>query len=202
MEAHFKGGCLVNENMSVSDKKVLNVYVVYHLGNTSHDFHPKFKNLLFESINVTKKHSDFNGQTLSGYGICFYTDYVFNFPPGIFAYNAIIFGADNPGHDNKISIGKGNVKFNNKTTSVSASYGKTNISRTKNAVVLSIHYNSGKNNSHIFANGGKITDFTAKDSEINSEPIYLGNISKNFSESDTKKTGLYGNVFYFSVNYE
>ena len=83
---------------------------------------------------MTKKHNDFNGQTLSGYGICFYTDYVFNFSPGTLAYHAIIFDADNPGHE-------GNVKFNNKTTSVSASYGKTNISRTKNALVLSIHYN-------------------------------------------------------------
>ena len=52
----------------------------------------------------------------------------------------------------------------------------TNISRTKSALVLSIHYNSGKNKSHIFANGEKITDFTAKDSEINSDPICLGNI--------------------------
>ena len=52
----------------------------------------------------------------------------------------------------------------------------TNISRTKSALVLSIHYNSGKNKSHIFANGEKITDFTAKDSEINSGPICLGNI--------------------------
>ena len=124
MQAYFKGGCLVNETESVSDKKVQNVYIVYHLDNTSHDFHPKLKNCLFGSINVTKKHSDLNGQTLSGYGICFYTDYVFNFSPGSFAYNTITFGADNPGHDNKIAIGQGNVKFNNKTTSVSASYDK------------------------------------------------------------------------------
>ena len=71
---------------------------------------------------MTKKHSDFNGQTLSGYGICFYTDYIFNFLPGTFVYNAIIFGADNPELDYKIAIGRGNVKLNNKTTSVSAPY--------------------------------------------------------------------------------
>ena len=44
---------------------------------------------------MTKKHGDFNGQTLSGYGICFYADYVFNFSTGFFAYNAIIFFAEN-----------------------------------------------------------------------------------------------------------
>ena len=78
---------------------------------------------------------------------------------------------------------------------------KTNISSTKTKIVLSLHYN--KQNSYIFANGDKITDFSAKDSEINNDPICLGNISKDFSESDTKKnkTGLYGSVYYFSVDY-
>ena len=84
-----------------------------------------------------------------------------------------------------LAIGQGNVKFNNKTINVAASYGKTNISIVKCRVVLSLHYN-GKN-SRIFENGEKITDFTAKDSEINTDFICVGNISKNFSESDTKK---------------
>ena len=56
--------------------------------------------------------------------------------------------------------------------------------------MLGLHYN-GKN-SHIFANGEKITDFTAKDLERNTDPICLGNISKNFSESDTKRQGYMG----------
>ena len=85
-----------------------------------------------------------------------------------------------------LAIGKGNVRFNNKTINISASYGKTNISKIKVRVVLILHY--GKN-SHILANGEKITDFTVKDSEINTDPICLENISKNFSESDTKKQG-------------
>ena len=55
MQAYLKGGCLVNGNKSVSDKKVLNIYTVYHLDNTSHDFHPRLKNCLFGLINVTKK---------------------------------------------------------------------------------------------------------------------------------------------------
>ena len=94
MQVYFKGECLANENKSISDKKVLNIYIVYRLDNTSHNFYPKFRNCLFGSVNVTKKHSDFNGQTLSGYGICFYTDYVFNFSPGTFTYNTIISDAD------------------------------------------------------------------------------------------------------------
>ena len=178
---------------------MLNIYIVYHLDNTSHSFHPKLKSCLFGPVNVTKKHSDFNGQGLSGYGLCFYTDYVFTNPSQSFAYNAIVFGVDSQENDNMLVIGKGNVKFNNKTINVSASYGKTN-SKIKDRLVLSLHYN-GKSR-HIFAMGEKITDFTAKDSEINSDPICLGNISKNVTESDTKRTGLYGSVYHFSVDYK
>ena len=93
MQLYFRRGCLVNENNSISNEKVLNIYIVYHLDNTSHSFHPRIKNCLFGSVNITKKHSDFNGQGLSGYGICFYADYVFTYS-GTYADNAIIFAVD------------------------------------------------------------------------------------------------------------
>ena len=41
MQASFKRSCLVNENKSVSTEKVLNVYIVYHIDNSSSSFHPK-----------------------------------------------------------------------------------------------------------------------------------------------------------------
>ena len=86
-----------------------------------------------------------------------------------------------------LALGKGNVKFNNKTINVTPPYNKTNISTTKTKIVLSLHHN--KQNSYIFGSGDKITDFAAKDSEINNDPVCLGNISKDFSESDSKKQG-------------
>ena len=76
---------------------------------------------------------------------------------------------------------------------------KPNISATGVKKTLSLHCN--KQNSYIFANGNKITDFAAKDSEINNDPICLGNISQHFSESYTEKTDLYGSVYYFSIDY-
>ena len=94
MEINFKRSCIVNENNSISKKKVLNKYIVYHLDNSSSFFHQKFKKL-FRSVNITKSHSDFNGQILSGYGIGFYTDYKFKQQNNnSFAYNAVIFGVD------------------------------------------------------------------------------------------------------------
>ena len=64
MQTYFKGSSLVNENNPSSNEKVLNIYIIYHLDNTSHSFHPKLKLCLFGSVNITKKHSDFNGQGL------------------------------------------------------------------------------------------------------------------------------------------
>ena len=57
-------------------------------------------------------------------------------------------------------------------------------------------------NSYLFVNGTKIIKFKAKDSEITPYPLCLGNISKDWSVNDMKKTGLKGCVHDFSVNYD
>ena len=74
-----------------------------------------------------------------------------------------------------------------------------NLSETGVRFCLSLHYN--KDNSYLFVNGKEMIKFKAKDSEIVEDPLCLGNISKDFSESNMKKTGLYGSVYYFSVDH-
>ena len=44
--------------------------------------------------------------------------------------------------------------------------------------------------------------FKAKDSEIVATPLCLGNISKDQSVYNMKRTGLNGHVYEFSVNYD
>ena len=63
-----------------------------------------------------------------------------------------------------------------------------------------MHYNG--DNSYLFVNGTEIHKFKAKDSEIVTNPLCLGNISKDFSIYDMKKTGLNGCVYDFSVDYD
>ena len=53
----------------------------------------------------------------------------------------------------------------------------------------------------MFVNGREMIKFKAKDSEIVEDPLCLGNISKDFSESNMKKTGFYGSTYYFSVDH-
>ena len=52
-----------------------------------------------------------------------------------------------------------------------------------------LYYNG--ENSYLFVHGIEIHKFKTKDSEINTIPLCLGNISKDFSVDNTKKTGFY-----------
>ena len=63
-----------------------------------------------------------------------------------------------------------------------------------------MHYNG--DNSYLFVNGTEIYKFEAKGSEIVASTLCLGNISKDFSVDNMKKTGLNGYVSDFSVDYD
>ena len=65
---------------------------------------------------------------------------------------------------------------------------------------MSLHYDGA--NSYLFVNGTEIIKFKSKDSETVATPLCLGNISKDFSVDNMKKTGLNGYVYDFSVDYD
>ena len=75
-----------------------------------------------------------------------------------------------------------------------------NLNAAKVKLVLSFHYNG--NNSYLFVNGKQMIKFKAKYSETAANPFCLGNISKEFSESNMKKTRLPGSVYYFSIDHK
>ena len=63
-----------------------------------------------------------------------------------------------------------------------------NFTVTDIKVCLSLHYNGG--NSYFFVNGIEIYKFKAKDSKIVTAPLCLGDISKDWSIYNMKRTGL------------
>ena len=63
-----------------------------------------------------------------------------------------------------------------------------------------MHYN--RSTSYLSVNGTEIHKFKTKDSEIIAAPICLGNISRDFSVDNMKKTRLNGYVYDFSVDYD
>ena len=63
-----------------------------------------------------------------------------------------------------------------------------------------MHYKG--DNSYLFVNDTEIYKFKAKDPEIVATPLCLGNISKDFSLDNMKKTGLNEYVYDFGVDYD
>ena len=75
-----------------------------------------------------------------------------------------------------------------------------NFTKENTKLCLGLHYNGA--NSYLFVNSTKIIKFKAKDSEILACPLYVGNISKDWSVDDMKRTGLKLHVYDFSVDYD
>ena len=105
--------------------------------------------------------------------------------------------ADNKGKDILV-FGKGPTQGLESTLTSEKMY-SINFTITKKKFCLSLHYNGG--NSYLFVNGTEICKFKAKDSVIVASPLCLGNISKDWSTDNMKKTGFTGYVYDFSADY-
>ena len=75
-----------------------------------------------------------------------------------------------------------------------------NFTLTKKKFCLSLHCNG--ENSYLLVNDTEIYKFKAKDFEIFVGPICLGNISKDWSVDNMKRTEFTGYVYDFSVDYD
>ena len=64
---------------------------------------------------------------------------------------------------------------------------------------MSLHYNGA--NSYLFVNGTEIYKFKVKDSENVASPLCLGNISKDWTIDNLKKTGFNRYFYDFSIDY-
>ena len=117
-----------------------------------------------------------------------------------------MFGCDltNSAHANNranniLVLGKSLVQGINGTTLYAEHTFNSNFTVTDKTVCLSLHYNG--DNSYLFVNNREIVKFKAADSEILPHPLCLGNISKDYNSTNAQKTGLYGYVYDFSVDY-
>ena len=160
--------------------------------------------MLIWSSTLTKN-ADIEKYKYSGYGIGFDRRSSFSFPSGGFGQNVLIFGADMSSSthiDNKkkdiLVLGRGPTQGLESTLTAEKMY-SINFTVTKKKFCLSLHYNGV--NSYLFVNGTEIIKFKAKDSKIVASPLCLGNISKDWSTDEMKKTGLTGYVYDFGVDY-
>ena len=108
-------------------------------------------------------------------------------------------------------LGKGLIQMIEKTTIYTEKMYSPNFSVENEIFVLSLHYNS--DNSFLFVNGQKVTQFKAKDSMINNQntraltlgtlttPSYPSVANNRLSPKNINDTKLYRNVYEFSVDY-
>ena len=63
-----------------------------------------------------------------------------------------------------------------------------------------MHYNS--DDSYLFVNGRQELNFKRKTDQLVKEKLCIGNLSDQWTTSESEKTGLYGNIYDFVVDYE
>ena len=95
-------------------------------------------------------------------------------------------------------LGKGPTQGLEHTLSAKKLY-SINFTNKNTKFGLSLHYNGAK--SYLFVNGTEIIKFKAKDSEVLPYSLCLGNISKDWSQDNKKKTGFNGYIYDFSADY-
>ena len=201
----FTGSCIKQPKLTFTHQKVVNIYIVYELGaSSSHISDPTIKNCLFGAVTLTKN-ADIEKYRYSGYGIGFDRRSSFSFPCGGFGQNALIFGTDMNSSihiDNKkkyiLVLGRGPTQGLESTLTAEKMY-YINFTITKNKFCRSLHYNGA--NSYLFVNSTENIKFKAKHSKIVAKSLCLGNISKDWSTDNMKKTWYTGHVYDFSAGY-
>ena len=66
--------------------------------------------------------------------------------------------------------------------------------------MLSLHYNG--NNSYLFVNGRQELKFKCKTDQLVKEKLCIGNLSDQWTTSESEKTGVYGKIYDFVMDYE
>ena len=172
--------------------KAVNIYIFYKISrNINISNYLTLENCSFGAVSLTKN-ADINKYKYSGYGIGFDRHGSFSFPGTGLGRNVITFGVDMSSSmkiDNRkkdiLILGKGPTQGLEHTLSKEKMY-SINFTVTGKKFCLSLHYNGA--NSYLFVNGTEIYKFKAKDSEIVATPLCLGNISKDWSVDNIKKT--------------
>ena len=79
-------------------------------------------------------------------------------------------------------------------------YFSINFTENNKKFCLSLHWNGANN--YLFVIGREIYKFKAKNSEIVATPLCQGNISKDWTVDNMKKTELNGYIYDFSADYD
>ena len=214
---HFQqNNVLTSSNDHVINKNVVNIYIGYKLDplTSTRDKSFTIRNALFGAMQITKNATDNDKNNYEGYGICFdeRSEFGHTITEGghihtTDARNVLIFGADMSSsvHATNIAnhiylMGTGLTQGINDTTIYAEKNFYRNFTDFGKKFVLSLHYNG--DNSYLFVNGRQELKFKAKTDQLVKEKICIGNLSDQWTTSESEKTGVYGKIYDFVVDYE
>ena len=203
LKLKFIGSLLKQDKITYNHGSIVNIYIVYRLSSSiTSDITPE--NYRFSTVKIIKT---LKINTYSGYGIAFDSGGSFSHPGRGYGKNVILFEADLSSSvhgsntaNNILVLSKDFIQRVNGTTIYAEKVYSTNVTVTNKKFCLSLHYNG--DTSYLFVNGKEIANFKAKDSEIVPYPLCLGNVSEDFSPTNTTNPGRFGYIYDFSVDYK
>ena len=207
---------LTSTNDHAINKNVVNIYIVYKLDPLALTRDKSFtiQNALFGAMQITKNATDNDKNNYKGYGICFdeRSEFGHTITEGGRAHtadvrNVLIFGADmnfsvqTTNRTNHIYLmGTDLTQGINDTTIYAEKNFYRNFANFGKKFVLSLQYNG--DNSYFFVNGRQELKFKAKTDQLVKEKLCIGNLSDQWTTSESEKTGVYGKIYDFIVDYE
>ena len=212
----FQQNNVLTSSNDHANKNVVNIYIVcklYPLAS-SRDKSFTIQNALFGAMQITKNATDNSKNNYKGYGICFdeRSEFGHTITKGGFTHttdakNVLIFGAGMSfsvhatNRANHIYLmGTGLTQGIIDTTIYAEKNFYRNFTDFGKKFMLSLHYNG--DDSYLFVNGGQKLKFKAKTDELVKEKLCIGNLSDQWTTSESEKTGLYGKIYDFVVDYE
>ena len=201
---HFQQNKVIIPN----NNNVISIYCVYKIDSIASTRDDTFtvQNALFSAMENTKN-ADTSKYNYKGYGICFDEGGTFSKGNINNGRNVLIFGVHesslahaNNKANNIYVMGDLFVQGINDTTLYAEKVYSQNFTQPSKKFVLSLHYNGDDN--YLFVNGKQELKFKCKTENLVKEKLCIGNFSDQWTASESEKTGLYGNIYDFVVDYK
>ena len=209
MHVYLSGNNFQQDKVIIpNNDNVINIYCVYKIDPIASTRDDTFtiQNALFGAVEITKN-ADTSKYNCKGYGICFDKRGTFSKGNINNGRNVLIFGVHesslvhvNNKANNIYVIGDLFVQGVNDTALYAEKVYSQNFTQRSKKFVLSLHYNG--DDSYLFVNGKQELKFKCKIENLVKEKLCIGNLSDQWSASESEKTGLYGNIYDFVVDYK
>ena len=209
MRVYLSGNYFKQDKTRIpNNSNAINNYCVYKLDPiaSSRDNTFTLQTSLFGAMQITKN-ADTSKYKYKGYGICFDEGGLFSIGNINNGRNVINFGVHensviyaNNKANNIFIMGDAFVQGINDTTLYAEKKYSQNFTQSNTIFVVSLHYTG--DNSYLFVNGKQEVKFKAKTESLVKQKLCIGNLSDKWSTSQSEKTGLYGNIYDFVVDYE